>query len=236
MQRLLRSRRPASSRTAPPPLVWARTSSPCSPAGSGGPRQSSSSHSPSCARQQDHHQVGADAEILALIGDDQRFVVRARSRRWRRGSSATMSSPSEFILLWNSRHSTPSPRSISDAPAFFFTTPRARLSIAEHQDAGRGPPELHMPRRSDRNSAVRGWPSRSAGSVEGVAPDASIVSTFGGDAQPSRLHARRPCRRRPARPTARTGPSLWRYPQRMARSISTMRSEISGTIWPSRAT
>ena len=34
-----------------------------------------------------------------------------------------MSEPSEFILLWNSMQPTPSPRSISDAPEFFFTTP-----------------------------------------------------------------------------------------------------------------
>src|SRR5258708_3528736 len=35
----------------------------------------------------------------------------------------TMSAPSEFILLWNSMQPTPSPRSTSDAPEFFFTTP-----------------------------------------------------------------------------------------------------------------
>src|SRR5580658_5933797 len=34
-----------------------------------------------------------------------------------------MSEPSEFILLWNSRQATPSPRSTSEAPEFFFTTP-----------------------------------------------------------------------------------------------------------------
>src|SRR5450631_2479111 len=34
-----------------------------------------------------------------------------------------MSAPSEFILLWNSRQATPSPRSTSDAPEFFFTMP-----------------------------------------------------------------------------------------------------------------
>src|ERR1035438_2343499 len=40
----------------------------------------------------------------------------------------TWSSPSEFILLWNSRQSTPSPMSINDAPPFFFTTPCACLT------------------------------------------------------------------------------------------------------------
>src|ERR1035438_8042424 len=34
-----------------------------------------------------------------------------------------MSAPNEFIFEWNSMHPTPSPRSTSDAPEFFFTTP-----------------------------------------------------------------------------------------------------------------
>src|SRR5580704_18408499 len=37
--------------------------------------------------------------------------------------SWTMSVPMVFILEWNSMQSTPSPRSMSDAPEFFFTTP-----------------------------------------------------------------------------------------------------------------
>ena len=38
-------------------------------------------------------------------------------------TSCMMSPPSAFILEWNSMQPTPSPRSISEAPAFFFTTP-----------------------------------------------------------------------------------------------------------------
>src|ERR1700719_1989722 len=34
-----------------------------------------------------------------------------------------MPAPSEFILLWNSMQATPSPRSTSEAPEFFLTTP-----------------------------------------------------------------------------------------------------------------
>src|SRR5438445_8062579 len=34
-----------------------------------------------------------------------------------------ISAPSEFILEWNSIQPTPSPRSNSEAPEFFFTTP-----------------------------------------------------------------------------------------------------------------
>src|SRR5579862_98452 len=44
-----------------------------------------------------------------------------------------MSAPSEFILLWNSMHPTPSPRSTSDAPEFFFTTPFDFLATVTDQ-------------------------------------------------------------------------------------------------------
>src|SRR5258708_39407392 len=49
----------------------------------------------------------------------------------------TMSEPSEFILLWNSMQPTPSPRSISDAPEFFFTTPLDFFAtVVDHTPAG----------------------------------------------------------------------------------------------------
>src|SRR5271165_371788 len=48
-----------------------------------------------------------------------------------------MSEPSEFILLWNSRQATPSPRSISDAPDFFLTTPFDFFAtVVDHTPAG----------------------------------------------------------------------------------------------------
>ena len=49
-----------------------------------------------------------------------------------------LSSPSVFILLWNSTHSTPSPRSINDAPAFSNTTPCVRLRSRSVKMPGRG--------------------------------------------------------------------------------------------------
>src|SRR5579862_4441524 len=44
-----------------------------------------------------------------------------------------MSAPSEFILEWNSMQPTPSPRSTSEAPEFFLTTPFAFLATATDQ-------------------------------------------------------------------------------------------------------
>src|SRR2546423_14843353 len=49
----------------------------------------------------------------------------------------TMSAPSEFILLWNSMQPTPSPKSMSEAPEFFFTTPFDFLAtVVDHTPAG----------------------------------------------------------------------------------------------------
>ena len=47
--------------------------------------------------------------------------------------SDTMSPPSEFILEWNSMQPTPSPISMSEAPAFFLTTPLAFLATVTDQ-------------------------------------------------------------------------------------------------------
>ncbi len=47
--------------------------------------------------------------------------------------SCTMSLPIVFILEWNSIQATPSPRSTSDAPEFFFTTPFAFLATSTDQ-------------------------------------------------------------------------------------------------------
>ena len=86
--------------------------------------------------QQNHHQIGA----------------RRRSSRpdcrspWRRNSfpvppapartMCRMSSPSAFILLWNSQQSTPSPRSISEAPGVLLHHAARALQIGQDGDAG----------------------------------------------------------------------------------------------------
>src|ERR1700756_1819110 len=47
-----------------------------------------------------------------------------------------MSVPREFILLWNSIHATPSPRSTSEAPEFFLTTPLDFFATVTDQTPG----------------------------------------------------------------------------------------------------
>src|SRR5579871_4921857 len=44
-----------------------------------------------------------------------------------------MSAPSAFIFEWNSIQPTPSPRSTTDAPEFFFTTPLDFLATVTDQ-------------------------------------------------------------------------------------------------------
>ncbi len=48
----------------------------------------------------------------------------------------TMSSPRAFILEWSSMAAMLSPRSITEAPGFFFTTPLAFLMIASEVTPG----------------------------------------------------------------------------------------------------
>ena len=98
---------------------------------------STSSHSSSWMRHEQHHDVGADGEVAGVVGDDEGVEVVARAAGLQRlGDERTMSPPSEFILEWNSMQPTPSPRSMSEAPAFFFTTPFGFLGDGDRPDAG----------------------------------------------------------------------------------------------------
>ena len=79
------------------------------------------------------HQVGADGEVGGVAGDDEGLEVvdDARStglRVW--VMRQTMSSPRAFILECSSMAATPSPRSMTEAPGFFLTTPFAFLMTA----------------------------------------------------------------------------------------------------------
>src|SRR3981189_695573 len=51
-------------------------------------------------------------------------------------TSETMSAPIAFILEWNSMQPTPSPRSTSEAPAFFLTTPFDFFATSTDQTPG----------------------------------------------------------------------------------------------------
>ena len=94
--------------------------------------RSTSSHSPSCMASSSCIRF-APTEKFALSP-----VMTKASKSatcWLAGFSVcaiseTMSSPSAFILECSSIAATPFPRSITDAPAFFRTTPRAALIVA----------------------------------------------------------------------------------------------------------
>src|SRR5580658_4318876 len=137
-----------------------------------------------------------------------------------------MSEPSEFILLWNSRQATPSPRSMSDAPEFFLTSPldffatvvdqtpvgtstSGQLPVASCQyflpEAAWGSSEYH-----DFWPAARSFSTLAATGLLSFFMRATVAST-------------------PAASQSSKGPSSQLKPRRMARSISTMESEISGT-------
>ena len=105
--------------------------------------------------QQHLHEIGADAEVLAVVGHHQRLKSALHFTPARSSTICTMSSPSAFILLWNSRHSTPSPRSISDAPAIGLHHAARALEIAQHHHAGTLVQRRGTPPRSDRSSACR---------------------------------------------------------------------------------
>src|ERR1700730_2983511 len=136
-----------------------------------------------------------------------------------------MSEPSEFILLWNSMQATPSPRSTNDAPEFFFTTPLDFFATAtDHTPAG------------TCTDSQRSVPSsqylRPAGEVgssmyQDFCPEASSVSTLDGTGLPS-FFMRATVVSTPAASHSSNGPSSQLKPRRMARSISTTESEISG--------
>src|SRR5438477_3685592 len=136
-----------------------------------------------------------------------------------------MSAPREFILLWNSMQATPSPRSMSEAPEFFLTTGLDFLATVTD----------HTPARTCTGSQLSVPSSqylRPAGEVgssryQDFCPEASRRCTFVGTGLPS-FFMRATVASTPAASQSSKGPSSQLKPRRMARSISTMESEISG--------
>src|ERR1700752_105496 len=97
--------------------------------------------------------------------------------------SCTMSVPMEFILEWNSMQATPSPRSSSDAPEFFFTTPFDFFATVTDQipdDAGTGS-QLSVPDSQYLRPAGDFGSSR----YHDFCPDASNRSTLWDTGLPS---------------------------------------------------
>src|SRR5579864_6028361 len=137
-----------------------------------------------------------------------------------------MSVPSEFILEWNSRQPTPSPRVVGDAPEFFFTTPFDFLAtVTDHTPAGTCtasqasvPISQYLRPAGDLGSSM----------YHDFLPDPSRRSTLAATGLPS-FFMRATVASTPAASQSSKGPSSQLKPSFMARSISTIEFEISGT-------
>src|SRR5208283_4432405 len=137
-----------------------------------------------------------------------------------------MSAPSEFILLWNSMQPTPSPRSTSDAPEFFFTTPLDFFATAtDHTPAGTST-GFRFP--VSRSKYARPDDDFGSSLYQDFLPAARNFSTFAATGLPS-FFIRATVASMPAASQSSNGPSSQLKPSRIARSISTIESEISGT-------
>src|SRR5208283_3733483 len=121
---------------------------------------------------------------------------------------------------------TPSPRSTSDAPEFFLTTPLDFLAtVTDHTPAGTSTGRYWFVLRSKYTR-----PEAACGSskYQDFFPDAINCSAFAAIGLPS-FFMRATVASTPAASHSSKGPSSQLKPRRMARSISTMESEISGT-------
>src|SRR5215470_9749102 len=136
-----------------------------------------------------------------------------------------MSPPSEFILEWNSMQPTASPRSINDAPEFLLTTPPDFFATdTDHTPAGTTTGEYKFTAKSQYPRPE--GTSRSF-AYQDLLAEASRLSTFAAISRPS-FFMRARVASTPAASHSSKGPSSQLNPSRMARSISTTVSEISG--------
>src|SRR6202051_1286738 len=121
---------------------------------------------------------------------------------------------------------TPSPRSTSDVPEFFFTTPLDFLAtVTDHTPDGTSM-GCQLPVASCQYLRPDGVLGSSA--YQDSWPAASSFSTLAATGLPSFL-MRATVASTPAASHSSKGPSSQLKPRRMARSISTIESEISGT-------
>src|SRR5450631_2071488 len=136
-----------------------------------------------------------------------------------------MSAPSEFILLWNSMQATPSPRSMSEAPEFFFTTPLDFFAtVVDHTPAGTfTASQLSVP----SSQYLRPDGDWGSSMYHDFCPVARRRSTLAAIGLPS-FFMRATVASTPAASQSSKGPSSQLKPRRMARSISTTELEISG--------
>src|ERR1700675_3275218 len=142
---------------------------------------------------------------------------------WR--MSEMMSAPRAFILEWNSMQATPSPRSTSEALEFFLTTPLDFFATStDHTPAGTAT-GCQLPVARSQYLRPEGVFGSSA--YQDFFPEASSFSTLAAAGRPS-FFMRATVASTPAASQSSKGPSSQLKPRRMARSISTMESEISG--------
>src|ERR1700730_12662615 len=123
-------------------------------------------------------------------------------------------------------HPTPSPRSINDAPEFFFTTPFDFFATVVDQTPGDTSTCRQLPvvrPQYFRPEAVFG-----SSLYQDFCPAPKSFSTFAETGLLS-FFMRATVASMPAASHSSNGPSSQLKPRRMARSISTTESEISGT-------
>src|ERR1700686_4992494 len=139
--------------------------------------------------------------------------------------SEMMSAPRAFILEWNSMQATPSPRSTNEALEFFLTTPLDFFATStDHTPAGTST-GLRFPLARSKQALPEGVFGSSA--YQDFFPETSSFSTLAAIGRPS-FFMRATVASTPAASQSSKGPSSQLKPRRMARSISTMESEISG--------
>src|SRR5208283_2650330 len=121
---------------------------------------------------------------------------------------------------------TPSPRPTSDAPEFFRTTPLDFFAtVTDHTPAG----TCTCSYFSDPTSQyLRPEADFASSTYHDFCPAASNFSTFAATGLPS-FFMRLTVASTPAASHSSNGPSSQLKPSRIARSISTIESEISGT-------
>src|SRR5436190_5018343 len=136
-----------------------------------------------------------------------------------------MSPPREFILEWNSMQPTPSPKSIREAPEFFLTTPFDFLAtVTDHTPVGTSTDAYRPPCicQKARPEGVLG-----SSTYQDLCPEASNLSAFAAIGFPSDF-MRATVPSMPQASQSSNGPSSQLNPRRIARSISTTESAISG--------
>src|SRR6202030_4704304 len=123
-------------------------------------------------------------------------------------------------------HPTPSPKSISEAPEFFLTTPLDFLATSTDQTPSGTSTGFRRPSAGSKYARPEGVFESSV--YHAFLPLASNFSTLAATGRPS-FFMRDTVASTPAASQSSKGPSSQLKPRRMARSISTTESEISGT-------